>query len=201
MRVVARTSAFQFKGKSGNIQEIGRARGAGYLMEGSVHKSQNRFRVNARLVEAKTGHRLWSHAYEQPLGNIFGIQIAIAEEIAAALSGGRALPLTTPTIRELTMEAYTFYLRGRFHRNQWTLEGFEKSVDYLQRALQLNPESAQILAALSEVETNRSLSGLVPNAHRLKRARAYAEQALVLDPRCAQAHLSLGWIHQLYDWQ
>lgn len=201
MRVVARTSAFQFKGKSGNIQEIGRALGAGYLIEGSVRQSQNRFRVNARLIEAKTGYRLWSQAYDQPLGEVFGIQIAIAEGIAAALRGGRTLLPTTPTMRELTGEAYAFYLRGRFHRNQWTLEGFEKSIGYLQRALQENPDSAQVLAALAEVETNGSLSGLVPNAHRFERARAYAEQALVLDPRCAQAHLSLGWIHQLYDWQ
>ena len=202
MRVVARTSAFQFKGKSGDVQEIGRLLGAGYLIEGSIRKQQNRFRVNARLIDAATGYRVWSHAYDEPLNDIFGVPIAIANGIAAVLSGQHAPSTALPHLQELSTEAHQLYLRGRFHRNQWTLEGFEKSVDYLERALRLSPNSSQILAALSEAETNRALlSGLVPNAKSIQHARAYAEQALAFDANCPQAHLSLGWIHQLYDWQ
>lgn len=202
LRVVARTSAFQFKGKSGDVQQIGRVLGAGYLIEGSIRKHQNRFRVITRLINAGTGYQLWSHAYDESLDDIFGIPTAIANGIAAALSGQRDPSHATPKIQELATEAHQFYLRARFHRNQWTLEGFKKSVDYFQRALRLSPNSAQILAALSEAETNRALlSGLVPHAKQVEHARSYAEQALAIDAQCPQAHLSLGWILQLYDWQ
>src|SRR3954451_12744550 len=73
MRVVARTSAFQFKEKGGNVQEIGRALGAEHLIEGSIRKSQNRLRVSARLIEAATGYRVWSRVYEQQLDDVFGL--------------------------------------------------------------------------------------------------------------------------------
>jgi tetratricopeptide (TPR) repeat protein len=199
---VARTSAFQFKGKSGDVQQIGRALRAEYLIEGSVRKDQNGFRVNARLVDAGTGYRLWSHAYYGLLDDLFGIPTAIANGIATALSGQHAVLEATPKIQGHAPEAHQFYLRARFHRNQWTLEGFEKSVDYFQRALRVCPNSAQILAALSEAEINRSLlSGLVSNVTEVERARSYAQQALAMDDKCPQAHLSLGWIFQLYDWQ
>ncbi len=201
LSVVARTSSFQLKAKNATVQEIGQALGAGYLLEGSVRKSDGHLRVIARLIDAKTGYRLWSRAFDKQLDDVFGIQIAIADGIVVALSLKQALPPVSRG-REIAAEPYFLYLKGRFHRNEWTLEGFEKSVECLHQALRQNPNSSQILAALAEVETNKSLlSGTVSNAKQIEQARAYAEQALRLDAHCAQAHLSLGWIHQLYDWQ
>ena len=164
MRVVARTSAFQFRGKVGDIQQIGRALNAEYLLEGSIRRSENRLRVNARLIEAATGYRVWSHAYDGTTEDIFGIQTKIADAIGAAF-GGRRRPAAEGTAAgELGAEAYHLYLRGRFHRNQWTLGGLEKSIEYFERALALEPESAQILGALSEVQTMRPILGDIPAA-------------------------------------
>ena len=100
----------------------------------------------------------------------------------------------------LGAEAYHLYLRGRFHRNQWTLGGLEKSIEYFERALALEPESAQILGALSEVQTMRPILGDIPAAPNMRRARETAELAIALDERCGHAHLSLGWIRNIYDW-
>ena len=79
LSVVARTSSFQLKAKNATVQEIGQALGAGYLLEGSVRKSDGHLRVIARLIDAKTGYRLWSRAFDKQLDDVFGIQIAIAE--------------------------------------------------------------------------------------------------------------------------
>ena len=157
--------------------------------------------MNARLIDAATGYQLWSHAYYESLDDIFRIPAEIANGIAAALTDQPASE-ARPKAEELGAEASGLYLRARFHRNQWTLESFEKSVDYFERALRLSPNSPQILAGLAEAETNLTiLSGRAGNSRSVERARHYARQALAMDPRCSQAHLSLGWISQLYDWQ
>ena len=117
-----------------------------------------------------------------------------------ALGGPRPLSPERVGMGGLSADAYHLYLRGRFHRNQWTLGGFEKSVEYFERALSLAPDSAQILAALSEAETLRAIEGHIPAAPHLGGARSAAERAIALDSRCAQAHLSLGWVHHIHDW-
>lgn len=201
MRVVARTSAFQFRDKGGNIREIGRALGAQYLIEGSIRKSQSRFRVNARLIDAMTGYQVWSDAYDETPDDIFSLQTAIAGAIGAALGGGNSRSPRQGVVGGLSIEAYHLYLRGRFHRNQWTLEGCEKSIACFEHALSLAPNSAQILAAVSEAEVLRTIVAAIPAPRHMGSARAAAERAIALDDRCAQAHLSLGWIHHIYDWQ
>jgi adenylate cyclase len=200
LRVVARTSAFQFKDKGGNIREIGRALGAQYLIEGAIRKSQDRFRVNARLIDASTGYQVWSHAYDDTPGDLFSLQTAIADAIGEALGGGNSRSPADAVVNGVPSDAYHLYLRGRFHRNQWTLQGCEKSIECFERALGLARNSAQILAALSEAEVLRTIVAAIPAARHMDSARAAAEQAIAIDNRCAQAHLSLGWIHHIYDW-
>ncbi len=198
--VVARTSAFQFKGTGGNVQEIGRTLGARYLIEGSVRHSQVRLRINARLIDAETGYQVWSRNYDERADDILSIQAAIADAISAALIGEQSFSAVKTSAAELSTEAYNLYLRGRFHRNQWTLDGFEKSFEYFQRASALSPDSAQILAALSEAQVLMALGGTCPNGPLFSAARAAAEGAITLDDHCAHAHLTLGWIHHIYDW-
>ena len=155
MRVVARTSAFQFKQKGGDIQEIGRALKAEYLIEGSIRKSQSRIRVNARLVDASTGYQVWSRAYDESRDDVFGIQAAIADTIAVALGSS---PYSSPdrvVKRKLAGDAYHFYLRGRFHRNQWTFEGFKKSLEYFG-----SPEpGARVRAASCRISRSSDYAG------------------------------------------
>lgn len=116
MRVVARTSAFQFKGNAGNIREIGRVLGASYVIEGSVRKSAGRLRVNARLIDAESGYQLWSRTFDETVEDIFGVQITLASAIGAAF--GAHIPPENAANNGLGTEAYRAYLRGRFHRSQ-----------------------------------------------------------------------------------
>jgi adenylate cyclase len=200
VRVVARTSVFQFKAKGGDIREIGRVLGARYVIEGSIRKVQGRLRVNARLIDAATGYQLWSRTFDETLNDILGIQIAIAAAIGAAFGGPVPLPSETTTKDGSGLDAYHAYLRGRFHRRQWTLQGFEKSIECLQQALACEPNSAPVLGALSEVRIMRAMLGDLPAVEHLRGARDTALRAIAIDERCAHAHLSLGWIHHLHDW-
>lgn len=199
MRVVSRTSAFQFKANGGNVREIGRVLGAQHVIEGSIRKAQERLRVNVRLIDAGTGYQLWSRTFDETLDDIFGIQSAIAAAIAATFGSQVSLP-PDKTESNPGLGAYHAYLRGRFHRSQWTLTGFEKSLEYLQQAVASDPGSALFLGALSEVYTMRAMLGDVSPAEHLRFGRDAAIRAIALDDRCAHAHLSLGWIYHLHDW-
>lgn len=201
MRVVARTSAFQFKGNAGNIRDIGRVLGASYVIEGSVRKAADRLRVNARLIDAESGYQLWSRTFDETIDDILGVQITIAAAIGTAFGAHVPLPPQTTAHDGLRLEAYQAYLRGRFHRSQWTLQSIEKSIECFQFALASEPNSPALLGALSEACTIRAMLGDLAPAKHLASARDAAQRAIAIDEACAHAHLSLGWIHHLYDWQ
>lgn len=203
LRVVSRTSAFQFKGKTGDIQDIGARLRADYLMEGSVRKSGEQLRVTAQLIEVRSGYQLWSQAWDETLAEVFAIQKAIASAICVAL--GQALTIQ-PTIvngegKPASMDAYRAYLRARFHRNQWTPEGYSRSIEHYQKALEHEPDYVQALAGLSEAYTLRTIIGDVAPGPYLELARVAAMRALALRQSSPQAHLSLAWIYYVYDWK
>jgi adenylate cyclase len=203
LRVVSRTSAFQFKGQTGDIRDIGARLGADYVIEGSVRKSSEQLRVTARLIDVRSGYQLWSQGYDETLTQVFAIQQEIASAICAAL--GQALPtrpiLNTAQGKPASMDAYRAYLRARFHRGQWTADAAIKSIEYFHKALEYQPDYVPALAGLAEAYTLRAISGDVASAFYMELARTAAVQALALSPDSAQAHLALAWIYHVYDWQ
>jgi adenylate cyclase len=203
LRVVSRMSAFQFKGKAGDIRDIGARLGADYVIEGSVRKSAEQLRVTAQLVEVRSGYQLWSQGYDQILTRVFAIQQEIASAICAAF--GQALPTrpiaNTAEPTPASMDAYRAYLRARFHRGQWTPEGATRSIEYFQKALEYQHDFVPALAGLAEAYTLRAISGDLASGFYMELARTAAVQALALNPDSAQAHLALAWIYHVYDWQ
>src|SRR5262249_19102579 len=137
LRVMSRTSAFEFKGKAIDIRAIGAQLGVANVLEGSVRKSDDRLRVTVRLVNTDDGCQLWTGRFDRTMTDIFDIQDEIAQTIASSLEialasrGGQAL------VKRYTgdMEAYQLYLRGRFHWNRRSNEGFEKAREYFEAAL------------------------------------------------------------------
>jgi tetratricopeptide (TPR) repeat protein len=137
------------------------------------------------------------------LTEIFTIQKAIASAICDALGATLAnMPATRNAERPApSMDAYRAYLRARFHRNQWTAEGFSKSIEYFQKALDYEPNYVQALAGISEAHILRAILGDVAPEPYFTLAREAAERAIALSQSSAQAYLSLAWIYHLYDWQ
>ena len=144
LRVAARTSSFQYKGREVDVREIGRQLDVGSVLEGSVRRSGNRVRISAQLVSARDGYQLWADEYDRELADVFAVQDDIARSIIGALKvrlvAGSAAPAGRPT--EDT-EAHDLYLKGRFAWNQRTAAGMREAVRYLEQAVARDPKYAR----------------------------------------------------------
>ena len=128
LRVVARSSAFQFKGKNPDIRTAGRQLNVGTVLEGSVQKSGGRLRITAQLSSVADGYHLWSETYDRELKDVFAVQDEITRAIVRALevrvAGDPVRRLAAASTQD--PDAYNLYLQGRFHLNKWRPEGARK---------------------------------------------------------------------------
>jgi TolB-like protein len=191
LRVVARTSAFAFKGKDADIRTIGEQLGVRHVVEGSVRRSGERLRVTAQLVSVADGYHVWSETYERDLADVFAIQAEVATRVAEALSvriGGRSLAPRRP--REL--RAYELYLTGRQLFAQRTEASLRRALEYYEQALALEPSYAPALSGIADVLLTRPVLGFANDQGWYERAREAAEAAVRSDPSLGAAHGSLG---------
>jgi TolB-like protein len=116
LRVIARSSAFAFKGRQEDVRNIGKALSVGHILEGSVRKAGNRIRVTAQLVEVRSASQVWSERYDRQLDDVFAIQDEIAQAIVDTLKV-RLTNIGRPLVKRYTsnLEAHSLYLRGTFH--------------------------------------------------------------------------------------
>jgi TolB-like protein/Flp pilus assembly protein TadD len=201
LKVAARTSAFSFKGKDVELRDVGLALNVGTVLEGSVRKSGEHLRITAQLSDVATGYQLWSETYDRELTDIFAIQDDITSRIVSALQvhlDGDESPPTAP--QPVDAEIYQIVLRGRFHWNQRSPEGFAKAAELLQEATRRAPQYAPAYAGLADVYLSQYDYGLLSWEESTIRARAAATKALELDDSSAAAHTSLAHI-LLHEWQ
>jgi serine/threonine protein kinase/Tfp pilus assembly protein PilF len=202
LKVAARTSSFQFKGQSRDVREVGRQLGVGAVLEGSVRKSGNRFRVSAQLISVKDGYQLWSESYDRDLADIFAVQEDVARSIVAALRvrlapAGAAALTVRPTADLL---AYDLYLKGLFAWNQRTKASLPEAVRYLEQAVARDSTFARAWAALADAYILVvPFSGGSP-ADAWRKAQLAARKALALDSTSAEAYTALGYGNMIYEW-
>ena len=201
LRVAARTSSFQYKGRQVDVREIGRQLDVGSVLEGSVRRSGNRVRISAQLVSARDGYQLWADEYDRELADVFAVQDDIARAITGALKvrlvAGSAVPAGRPT--EDT-EAPDLYLKGRFAWNQRTAAGMREAVRYLGQAVARDPKYARAQAALADAYVLLIPYSGAPRAETWAKAQAAAAKALALDSTLAEAHTALAYGTMIYDW-
>ncbi len=200
-RVVARTSSFAFKGKQQDIREIGRKLDVGAVLEGSVRKDGDRLRVTAQLISVADGYHLWSETYERELKDVFTVQDEISRAIVDTLR--QKLPQRVggaPKAQTEDIATYELYLKGRFYWNRWRTEGAEKAIGYLNQAIARDPNYAPAWAGLADSYCWLAFFGNVAPTEAMPKARAAAEKAIALDDSLADAHVSLGYIRALYEW-
>lgn len=203
LRVAARTSSFQFKGRSADAREVGRRLGVGAVLEGSVRRSGDSLRVTVALIDAKDGYRLWSASYDREMSDIFAVQENVARAIAAALRV-RLAPkpdsaLAARPTRDL--EAYDLYLKGLFAWNQRTGPALGDAVRYLERAVARDSTFARAWAALADAYLLAYPYGAGGSLEdNWRKARDAATRALALDPTSAEAYTALGYGNTIYGW-
>jgi TolB-like protein len=200
IRVIGRTSSFQFKGKTEDLRTIGRTLGAAYVVEGSVRKSGDRLRVTAQLIGTHDGSHVWSGSYDENFGDVLKIQDRMAAGIVRALQitvGADELQ-TRPLLKN--SEAYDLYLRGRYAFDRFDKAGFETAAGYFQQALALEPSYVHAAEWLAWTHEFMSEWGYVPPREGFELARRSAQRALVLNPGSGDAHAVLVGVHVIYDW-
>ncbi len=202
LRVVARGSAFQFKGRSPDIRAVGRQLNVATVLEGSVQRSGDRLRITAQLSSVADGYHVWSETYDRRLADVFAVQDEISRAIVGALelrvAGNPGRPLVESSTQDL--DAYNLYLQGRFHLNKWRPEGARKGIEYFAQAIAKDPGYAPAHAGMADCYTWLAVFGWSAAQQAMPQARQAANRALQLDETLAAAHVSLGYVKALYDW-
>jgi adenylate cyclase len=215
LRVIARNSAFTYKGRRSDEIEIGRELGVGYLLIGSLRRAGNRLRLNVRLVDATAGVQLWAEHYDRRLDDLFVVQDEVTQQIATMLIAQLNKVELDISLRKTPerLDAYDRLLRG--NAALAAAERAEKGIgalvvearDLLQQSLAADPRYAAAMVSLSRTyvrtwsspHDDEEVAGEYRQSATIERALQYARQAVDLDPSVAEAHAQLGYcLHWCY---
>ena len=196
LRVVARTSAFAFKGKPADIRRIGQQLNVAAVLEGSVRKAGDQLRITAQLARVSDGYHLWSHTYDRRLKDIFAVQREISQAIADQWRAGEVPRRGGP--RDL--ETWHLYQEGRYFFNRFEPPDSDwKAIERYRQALARDPGFAQAYAGIADAYAYLAENFAMAPREVMPRARDAAEKALALDDASAEAHVALGLIRLDYD--
>jgi TolB-like protein/Tfp pilus assembly protein PilF len=198
LKVIARTSAFAFRGKEQDIRTIAETLGVGAILEGSVRRSGSRIRVTVQLIEAENGSHLWSERYDRELTDVFAVQ----DEIAAAVSEALKVRLA-PRARTVNIEAYQNYMKGQYYLVRATPENLAKAKRFFEQSLAIDPNYAPAYSGLAAQYYVQAAFGMNPGGGVAPLAKAAAEKALAIDPANSEAHSVLAATAAFfeYDWK
>jgi TolB-like protein/predicted Zn-dependent protease len=195
--VIARNSAFTYKGKAVQIQAVGREMGVRYVLESSVQRAGDLVRVAVQLVDATTGYHLWSERYDRPLTDIFAVQDEIVQQIVenlrvevyeAELARVRHMPTNNLT-------AYDAFLRGMGYASRLAKEMNPQARQMFEQAIVLDPQYAEAHTGLGWTYYWESVYQWSPDPRNVERAEELARQALALNDTLSGAH---GLLSRIY---
>jgi eukaryotic-like serine/threonine-protein kinase len=203
LKVIARTSAFAFKGQNTDIRKIAETLGVAHVLEGSVRRSGNRIRVTAQLITAADGSHLWSERYDRELADVFEVQDEISAAIAAALHTKLSPQAAAKSRYTPKLAAYEAYLKARHYHWKLTPEAMEQAKVFYEQAIALDPQFALAHALYADYLFGRTVVGITPMREAAPVVRAVAQRALELDPSLPEAHATLCILAAAhdYDWK
>jgi TolB-like protein/class 3 adenylate cyclase/Flp pilus assembly protein TadD len=151
--VIARNSSFQYKDRSVDVKTVGRELGVKYVLEGSVRRVGDQVRINAQLIDARSGGHLWAERYDGTMADVFALQDRVTNKLVSALA--IALDQGEKVVRAIqdtdNPRAYDAFLQGRAHYRRWNIDAFGRAVPFFKQALALDPDYAQAHAALAAI--------------------------------------------------
>jgi serine/threonine protein kinase len=201
LRVAARSSSFRFRGKELDIREVGRELAVSSILEGSVQRSGNRVRITGQLVDVADGFQLWSGKYDRELSDVFALQDEIAQAVVASLNTAlNHKPATPPVRRGINPEAYNLYLQGRFFWNKRAPRDLRKAIECFRNAIALDNGFAPALAGIADSHMALAIYGVEAPEAVIPLAKESAHKALEIDPKLAEARISLGCVESVYNW-
>jgi TolB-like protein/DNA-binding winged helix-turn-helix (wHTH) protein/Flp pilus assembly protein TadD len=204
LRVISRTSVMTYKNAHKPLPQIARELNVDAVVEGTVLRAGDRVRITAQLIEASTDQHLWSQSYEGEVQDALALQNkvarAIADQIRINLNPEEQSALENAKV--VDPEAYESYLKGRYFWNKRTADGLSKAIDYFNEAIKRRPDYAQAYAGLAD---SYALAGdwkygLLDPKEAYPKAKAAATKAIGLDDTLGEAHISLAFCLENFDW-
>jgi serine/threonine protein kinase/tetratricopeptide (TPR) repeat protein len=206
LTVISRSSAQEAQRRYQSPREIARHLGVRALMEGTVQRTGDRLRMSVRLVDPFSGAVLWADSYERGQRGVYALQDEIARDVSNAIHGGAGAggSETSRAARDANPRAYELLLKARFHRERYSREGIQKSIEYLDSAIDIDPEWAEAHAqlAISREIVALGFAGPADLESEMRLAEQATKVALALDPNNASAHFAAAARAQFqWKWQ
>jgi serine/threonine-protein kinase len=202
LRVIARTSAFSFKGKDVTVRDIGRQLNVVTILKGSVRRSEDRLRITAQLVDTTDGRHLWSERYDRQMGDVFAIQdeitLAIVDKLKPKLLGQEKARLAKR--QTIDAKVYNLCLMGRHYLRAKLVSDPNKASEYYWQALEIDPNCALAYAGLANCYNASRDQGLLSPKEAMQKARDMAEKAMKIDETLPEAYDALATVKTWFDW-
>jgi TolB-like protein/DNA-binding winged helix-turn-helix (wHTH) protein len=194
LRVVSRTSAMQYKGGRQPVGKIASELGVDGILEGSVQRAGNRVHVTVQLIRAANDSHIWAESYDRDFNDALSLPSELSRTIAKEI---RIATSATSTQRYINPEAHDAYLRGRYF---WFSDNNQRSQEYLERAIQIQPDYAAAWSGLADVYVVRAIEGEVPAKDVMTKGEAAARKAVELDDSLVEVHNSLAAVYFFSQW-
>ncbi len=202
LKVIARSSAFRYKGKNADAEEVARALGVKSILTGRVLRQGDDLQISVELMDARDKAQVWGARYNRSGSDLMAVQREIAQEISRnlrlKLSGLEQSRVGNP--HTSSAEAYELYLKGRFYWNKRTGESLKKSVDYFNQAIEKDPTYALAYVGLADAYIVIPYFSVYRPQEAYPRAKAAAKRALELDETLAEAHTAMAAVLMNFDW-
>ena len=191
--VIARNTAFTFKGKPIDVKKLGRDLNVRYVVEGSIQRSANRLRVNVQLIDAETEHHLWGERFDKPLVDLFDMQDEIVARLANSLNAQLTAAEAGRSGRTTKPDAMDFYFQGRFWSDKVrSQETNTKAREFFEKALAVDSDNSQALAGLASCYANDLWFWPAAEVNYELKVLELADRALALDRDNLSAHMAKG---------
>ena len=203
LNVIARTSAFHFKGANIDIREVGQRLGANLIIEGSVRKAGDQLRITAQAIQTESGHHIWSETFRRELQDVFAIQEEIAQSVADLLR--LHIPEAQGPVRASppALDAYTRYLRAQFLIHQQSPETLQAALEQLRGLTGIYPDYALAYSGMAAARGLLAQFGMVSGREVYPEVKANAERGYALDPESGDTCTVLGalraWFEHRWD--
>src|SRR3984957_17467976 len=201
LRVIARTSAFHFKGANIDIREVGQRLGADLVIEGSVRKAGEQLRITAQMIQTESGHHVWSETFRRELKDVFAIQEEIAQSVADLLR--LRTPVAQPADQSSApnLDAYTAYLQARFLIHQQSPEALQAALGQLRKLVEVYPDYALAYSDMVEANGSLALFGAVSGREVYPEVKANAERGYALAPESGETCTVLGGLRAWFEYR
>jgi len=196
LRVISRTSVMQYKNVHRPLREIAEELGVDGILEGSVGRTGNKVHVTAQLIHAASDTHVWAESYDRAVSDLYTIQSDIAQTIAMQVGVTASVPASP--VRRISPEAHDAYLLGRYY---WFAFDPEKSRQYFQKAINIQPDYAAAWSGLADAYLEPGVMGRARAEDLIGRGGEAAQRAVTLDDSLAEAHNSMAAVHFFYRWE